>query len=455
MLVVIYSSFVVVLSLIFLVYRLFPRLSLQDLLTQSPPKIIDDIAECNSILKCISIGDKIGPNIIPAVKSRALPNQRLVRAFGIDNAFTTMNDDYRQKFRKRAAEKISHDSVDWKDVAQKTREIVREMVLPCDKIKGRIPLDWLIQSLSLRMSLYVLFDTDPFSLDPRTVSILTNNINNLWIESKKTQPSQDVIDLLNGELQEILVQILPSQPQLTQNLPAGEEKPMNFILPAYETLWRVVLRCFLEVTFHPESVPEWRQTLVSLLEDPVSNFATSEPVTVKYIVQEALRLYPPTRRVYRTFQTDPRSIVDVILTKIYPQYKMFTVAADIEGCHRKADFWGERSLKFDPSRWHNFDKRAAHKAFMPFGGGNFVCPAQKDFGPMIIGVLVAALVEYINEGEWQPSDQQRLEWPLDLGRKAYRNFYLHRINPAETVAVAHMCVISAEKRLNNMGLKQV
>ena len=29
---------------------------------------------------------------------------------------------------------------------------------------------------------------------------------------------------------------------------SSKENPLNLILPGYETLWRVVLRCFIEVT---------------------------------------------------------------------------------------------------------------------------------------------------------------------------------------------------------------
>ena len=38
---------------------------------------------------------------------------------------------------------------------------------------------------------------------------------------------------------------------------------------------------------------------------------------------------------------------------------------------------------------------------MPFGGSTFVCTAKQDFGPRMVGVLVAALAARIEAGEWK------------------------------------------------------
>ena len=84
---------------------------------------------------------------------------------------------------------------------------------------------------------------------------------------------------------------------------------------------------------------------------------------------------------------------------------------------------------------------------MPFGGMPFVCPAKADFGPMMIGVLVAALAANVSGTEWGLAavdvegeglqefvvgDGERLkefvmgDGPLDSGRNAYGGLVLLR-----------------------------
>ena len=61
-------------------------------------------------------------------------------------------------------------------------------------------------------------------------------------------------------------------------------------------------------------------------------------VPVEYIiVKEALRLYPPTKSVYREFWMETKRTTDVVI-------------ADIEKCHGFPSLWGINADKFDPSR---------------------------------------------------------------------------------------------------------
>ena len=64
------------------------------------PRIkFDDPAACAMIIACIGYDCSGDRNIISKVESRSHPNQRLVRTFGIDNDFTTINEKYRRDFR--------------------------------------------------------------------------------------------------------------------------------------------------------------------------------------------------------------------------------------------------------------------------------------------------------------------------------------------------------------------
>ncbi|KAI1517899.1 hypothetical protein Ptr86124_003200 [Pyrenophora tritici-repentis] len=124
------------------------------------------------------------------------------------------------------------------------------------------------------------------------------------------------------------------------------ENPMNLLLPAYETMWRVVIRCFLEIKYcgAPNKL-DWTTILRGYLEDLGNancklndafhkSSTTASSVRPAEIVKETLRLYPPTRRIYRMY-FDER------------------VATDIEECHRFEILGGQDPLTFRLERWQN------------------------------------------------------------------------------------------------------
>lgn len=381
---------------IFLMYYNFPQ--------PKASKRFKDLANCERIRECRGTYDE--SNLIPPQQARALPNRRIAEVFHLENAFTTMdNNDYKE-FRKLAAGKISITSDKWIHIAEYAKMLVRNT-----ENQGKLHLLPLVQTLSLKISLYILFDKDPLDVDNRHVSSIAYAINELWEESKH-EISSGHIKSLQGSLQKAILGIFPGQSL------APRDTPMNLIIPAYETLWRVVLRLFLEVSFrNPDGAPGWRQALHIYLNDQTKfrSRLNAQSVPSSFLVDEALRLYPPTRRLYRTFQLGPNS-------------ETTTVSADVEACQRKPDVWGSRSFEFLPQRWENISEEA-RKTFTPFGGKTFTCPAKQEFGPRIIGVLVAALTEYITEENFDIESEKAKEdifsrGPLSSNRRAYGSVFV-------------------------------
>ncbi len=333
-------------------------------------------AACMEILACTGYasGDR---NTIFAVESRAMPNQRLVKAFDIDNAFTTKDDEYRKSFKREAKATMSAlKEVDWKRIAGHADALLHHV------LEGKqCCLDSLVRSISLKITLHTLFKLDPMKMDNESIEEITSSINDLWVESKcSVEPSAPTKE----KLRHALAQFLPHAEF------SGQGNPLNFILPAYETLWRVVLSCFIEVTFREGALPDWKLELVRFIEDPTRDKLTSAScdtsVPVAFIINEALRLYPSTKSVYREFRMETKRTTDVVI-------------ADIEKCHRIPSIWGINADRFDPSRWKNSEAKA-REAFMPFGYSKFTCPAKSVYGPMIIAVLVAALAKNITAEKW-------------------------------------------------------
>lgn len=341
-----------------------------------------DPATCLNILKGQTYDISLGINKLTFEVSRAIPNQRLVRAFRINNGFTTIDPTYAREFRGKAIQRL-------RDVTQGGWSRIRIEVHRFARTyfkkyrsgnKGR--LDTIVQMVTLKVVLSVFFEVDEDLMTDEAMLRIAQTINSLWIQSKSSAGSQ------SGDFR-TLEHFLKL---LGLDWTNDKDNPLNMLLPVYETLWRVVARCLIEVVFRPSADPEWFILLEAFRANPtIKNFSRPQPgqdrVSVKFLVNEALRLYPPTRRIYRQVH---------LASKEEPEL----VAADIEECHRLPQIWGEDSHLYRPARWTLADPSMRH-AFMPFGGRPWICPANGKFGPMMIGVLVAAYASIISAKEWE------------------------------------------------------
>ena len=288
----------------------------------------------------------------------------------------------------------------------------------------RISLDQLVQSVTLKIALHILFHIDSLSLDEDAVKKTASGINDLWHLSKNPR-DQGMLAVQRATLHSALMKIFPDWTTSSST----RDNPLNFILPAYETLWRVVLFCFIEVSFrecHAVAADKWRETLKrSISKSPEKTLEIVKPktmeqaISVQDIVNEALRLYTPTRRVHRKYH----------LKGSRPEI----LAADLEKLHRDAGLWGEEPYRFRPSRWLSLSEEA-RKSFMPFGNKPFLCPAQKDFGPKLIAISVASLCYHVGPHEWgleyskdgRRNQTLKDDQVLDTDRKAYGSWEIYR-----------------------------
>jgi hypothetical protein len=343
------------------------------------------------------------------LKDRAVPNERLVKVFNIDNAFTTTDRKWHKEVLVIVKDLLVRDETAWKWSADFSSQLARTAG------STRHPTSFitvveLVQVLVFKMVHSTFFSDLPTPSDS-DVTLCTTTINSLWIESKCIVNHLGHIHAkARKDLESMLQKNFKPNPGTSIT---GRYNPLNIILPAYETLWRVVLRCFLEIT---SRTPEHRfrvynQLLRAFLDNPTKHTfeAQTSDVSVKYIVSEALRLYPPTRRIYR-------------------QVDNLRLAVDVEYIHRDPSHWGPNALIFDPKRWNSIPKRVVAKAYMPFGKSKFECPARPIFAPMMIGILVAALVMQFAEGYEmvgeEEDDDPKAEGPLKGGRSGYEGLHL-------------------------------
>ncbi|KAL8923695.1 MAG: hypothetical protein Q9208_004447 [Pyrenodesmia sp. 3 TL-2023] len=348
-----------------------------------------DPTTCLKILQGKTYDTSLGINRLTFEESRAIPNQRLVRAFRIDNGFTTIDPAHAREFRGKASQTLRDVTRgDWNRIGIKAHGFARTY-FENHGSQNRGRLGTIVQIVTLKVVLSVFFEVEEGLMTDEAMLGIAENINLLWIQSKSSAGSR------SGDFR-ILEDFLK---RLGLDWANSKDNPLNMLLPVYETLWRVVANCLVEVVFRPSADPEWYMLLKAFRANPTSEHLSrprfgQDGVSVEFLVKEALRLYPPTRRIYRQVH-------------LASKRKSELVAADIEKCHRLPQVWGEDSHRYRRARWTSADK-SMHYAFMPFGGNPWICPANAKFGPMMIGVLVAAFASTISAKDWELQLQSEL-----------------------------------------------
>ncbi|KAI9702720.1 MAG: hypothetical protein M1820_006104 [Bogoriella megaspora] len=389
--------------------------------------VYDDAEDCIKILATDGVYDIDGvlrKNNLPKLASRAAPNQRLQHAFGICNSFTTNDENIHRAFKTQATKLLKNYKNEWSSTAQSARQFIHSQLQDADTVD----IFKLIQTVTMRLSLSAVHGVDLTTVSNTRVHFLATEINRLWVASKKASTLEPWSD--QADIHQTLTMLVPNTDPLN---PA--ENPLNLILPSYETLWRVVLRCFVEINFrkHPDTAnggennnvlknDYWIQALRAFVKDPsVDNLnkRTEFGASPGDIAKEALRVYPPTRRVYRLFRYEgdaqPRE-----------------VAADLESYQRKpvneqSQSDHEMSI-FNPEFWMT-ESTQTDEEFLAFGASPFTCPAKTEFAYRAIATLVGALtIEVGTDWTLSPNlnDSLPASEPMDTDREAYSELKLRR-----------------------------
>lgn len=383
------------------------RLSASPGLAQGPAE------RCEATIKA-KLVPGLGRNLLSPAAARALPNRRLQKAFGIENAFTSDDTKFIHSFRREVVNLLNLSEAQWHEVGLLLRQGVQSHITSSD---GIVNLAKIAQSLSLRLALNILFETDLSEVSENDIQFVADGTNRIWIESKGKHLKQISPFSEHVQFQQALLRLCPDA-EPTNPM----RNPMNLILPAFETMWRVTLRLFLEVV----DKMTWSQMLLQYAQSPTKNNfekpikGSVHEISAKDVVHEALYVYPPTRRVHRLFKPS-RTATPVLLR------------GDIEAAHSDDSIW-DHALAFDPTRWHG--GACKHKDILTFGIGESTCPAKHVFAPRAIGLLVGILLSefrgsllYVKKDE--DGSMQRFIHPrgrLENGREDYLDVYFRLPN---------------------------
>jgi hypothetical protein len=210
--------------------------------------------------------------------------------------------------------KLSHSQ--WNDVSTLMKQFAvrwADMGLPSstytcthkcehENVEGdpsRANITSLVQVLTMRTVLWVMFDMkDQHDTCNMSLLNLAQAINRTWLASKSCRESKIPKFGDHPALRQCLFNVFGYYPS------SPDDNPLNLIIPAFETTWRVVLQLFLEIEHGAASQREWQSCMIEFSRTP-------------------------TRRIYLACQLS-RGL------SASPQI----LAVDIEGCHIRSDIWG-------------------------------------------------------------------------------------------------------------------
>jgi hypothetical protein len=197
-------------------------------------------------------------NLTHRLAMRARPNARIAAAFGIENSFTTANSGVHHRFLQRAISIIkSVDKTAWSRVRDAAEHTLASMNLGQREAK----VERIVRILCFTAVLRLMVPAhEQLTVNMQEADWITDTINWLWIESK-VQGKQD-----SGRRETILLELRSRLRALT---PGYDGDPLALIIPAYETLWRVVLLTYVHVAFR--HVDEGTQAEVRAAFDSVLN----------------------------------------------------------------------------------------------------------------------------------------------------------------------------------------
>lgn len=174
--------------------------------------------------------------------------------------------------------------------------------------------------------------------------------------------------------------------------------PLDFILPTFETMWRVVAVAVARSYKDIDALNSFEGFLTRPTASQFTLFEMGAP-SVEAVIAETMRLHPPTRRIHRA-EVAPQSSIPFLPNALtsFMQGKPRIHIADIGAVHRDADIWGGDADVFKPLRHHPGSLTAEQReSFMPFGYGKLKCVASS-WAPHAAGLIAAAVLSTVSEG---------------------------------------------------------
>ena len=351
---------------------------------QKSTLIITSATEAHSILKSSNY-------------NRQIPNAWLMHTFSIVNPFTMEGASIRNDFKNKVIQRLAHwkDETNYRTLLNLLDEHIRRFgeknskQFYLSKFVKRVALDaflsGILQCEVTEEFLEELPDLIIHLWKHRTDQKAQKRLKQLLTENEKNFSQSDFW----MDIQHVLAshQSLIAQ-SMINDFDEKISNPLNIIIPGWETMWRVVFYSLLELLRRADLLTEIRQDL-----------ANHRCSSLRSIIKETLRLYPPTKNIYRK---------NLLTNEI--------VCISVQTIHRDVKVWGDDALTFRPSRFNNGLTSEQTQCYLPF---SISCPARHGFAYDFAGGILSTILmcfPHLDLVESLPADK-----PLDITRNAYRD----------------------------------
>lgn len=318
--------------------------------------------------------------------ARALPNERLIRAFALTNAFVSCETRVHTAFvgNAKALLRAARER-GWSHFQNITIQAV-EAALHAPS--HHLDFDVFVQDVTLRVALVGLLRVEGSvsELASDDIRVVTELITHLWSLSKKPDLiPEDLLPRLNHHLR----RLLPDTEAF--------ENPLDYVIPIWETLWRVVATAIAHSHDNQSALDAFAHLHASVTQDQFKAFSGIAP-SAEAIIMETMRLHPPSKHITRfTLSSSPLARLLPGSTQRFLSrhigYPMKRECADI-GTLLRSNIWGSDANTFDPSRHHPSRLLPEQEAtkLLVFGYGRNRCIAGS-WAPMAAGVITAAVLD--------------------------------------------------------------
>ena len=343
------------------------------------------------IIKAKAILYYPGVKLEEHLKERSGANQRLVRALHLTNTFVSPDLLVHKAFVERAHLLLK---------ASKQRGWAHFRATAIDAVEWQLSLssdpsvpqlfDSFVHNVTLVIVLVGILQLDkPIqSFCHEDVALVAKGITMLWAMSKKPDPIPPV---LLEELTAHLRRLVGDDEQF--------QNPLDFIIPGWETLWRVVATTVAYSYSNKEMRTAFEHFNLCPSEARFRGSQESADLKVERIVNEVMRLHPPSKRIGRL-----KARVwcpSFLVNWIRPGFIRVKQQADIAALLR-CDIWGPDASKFRPSRHHPRELLPEQKQALGFvfGYGPLRCIAGS-WAPMAAGVITGAILERLEMNNYE------------------------------------------------------
>lgn len=336
-----------------------------------------------------------GAALSQLLEERARANTRLVKAFNLTNTFVSGEESIHSSFVNQARGLLKQANRNgWRQFRDLSTQAVQVELSELEE-GGAVPYDRFVQAVCLRVILVGLLGVDAAvdSFSSTDINIVTANINLLWSLSKTSK--------------HVPPHLLPQLTLSLRNLVPDTEKypnPVDFVIPAWETLWRVIAIAIAYSCQEEEMV----EAFSALYNKPdITTFNEgSGGVSIRSIIAETMRLHPPSKRIGRLTSRPsvphPPTLLGRLLERVRPALRQ--ESAEVHTLQVSEDIWGPDAADFKPSRFPSSSARASERTSadqahqLLFGSTPLRCIGAS-WAPVAAGVISSAIVSLLLEQE--------------------------------------------------------